>query len=120
MLILESDEANFQVFNVGSGKATTVLKYAEFLTRKLDKDIEPSIPGEYRLGDNRHSVSDISKIKNLGWTPKKGLENIFDDYIAWVRELGDLGEHFKEADRTMREMRVVRKTRSKQAIGYSS
>jgi len=111
MLVLQSDETDFQVLNVGSGKPITVLEYAELLMRKLDKKIEPRVLGEYRLGDNRHSVSDISKLKALGWAPKKGLEEIFDDYIAWARSLGDLGEYFEDADITMRKMEVVRKAR---------
>ncbi|MDD5738653.1 MAG: NAD-dependent epimerase/dehydratase family protein [Candidatus Pacebacteria bacterium] len=111
MLVLRSDEANFQVFNVGSGVPVTVLEYAQLLTKKLDKEIEPLVLSEYRLGDNRHSVSDISKLKKLGWFPKKGLEDIFDDYIAWVKELGDLGEYFEEADKMMRKMNVIRRAR---------
>ncbi len=111
MLVLRSDQANFRAFNVGSGKAVTVLEYAELLMQKIGKQMEPLIQGEYRLGDNRHSVSDISRIKAIGWTPKGRLENILDDYIAWIREIGDLSEYFQEADRAMREMKVVRKTR---------
>ena len=120
MTVLNSDKANFQAFNVGSGRSVTVLEYAELLTEKLDKEIEPCVLGEYRLGDNRHSVSDVSKLKDLGWIPKKGLEEIFDDYIAWVRELGDLGEYFEDADRIMRKMKVVRKTREGASIERTS
>ncbi|MCX6013580.1 MAG: SDR family NAD(P)-dependent oxidoreductase [Chloroflexi bacterium] len=112
MVVLKSDNANFQAFNVGSGKSVTVLEYAKLLTSKLEKDIEPVIPGEYRIGDNRHSISDISKLKELGWMPKKNLENIFDDYISWVRRLGDLNQYFEDADRIMREMGVVRKAQT--------
>jgi len=112
MTVLGSDEADFEAFNVGSGRATTVLEYAELLSRKLGKDIEPLMPGEYRLGDNRHSVSDISKLERLGWKPKRSLEDIFEDYIAWVESFGDLSEYFVEADRVMREMGVVRKRRA--------
>jgi dTDP-L-rhamnose 4-epimerase len=109
MLVLQSEEANFRAFNVGSGKAVTVLEYAGLLMEKLDKQMAPLIRGEYRLGDNRHSVSDISRLKGIGWVPEKSLEDIFDDYIAWVREMGDLSEYFRDADRTMRKMNVVRK-----------
>ncbi|RKY65569.1 MAG: epimerase [Candidatus Latescibacterota bacterium] len=109
ILVLRSEDANYEVFNVGSGRPTTVLEYAELLARKLGREVEPLIPGEYRLGDARHSVSDISKLSSLGWSPKKGLEDIFEDYIGWVEGLGDLGTYFEEADRRMREMRVIRK-----------
>jgi len=35
MRVLESDAANFQAFNVGSGKATTVLEYANLVRKRL-------------------------------------------------------------------------------------
>ncbi len=112
MTVLESDEANFEAFNVGSGRATTVIEYANLLSKKLGKDIEPVIPGEYRLGDNRHSVSDISKLERLGWKPKRSLDDIFEDYLSWVNSLGDLSGYFVEADRMMREMGVVRSSKA--------
>ena len=62
------------------------------------------------MGDTRHSVSNISKLKKLGWEPEKGLKEIFDDYINWIKSQGDIGEYFKEADRRMREEGVVRKS----------
>ena len=112
MMALEDERANYEAFNVGGGKATTVIEYARLLARKLNKAIEPVIPGEYRFGDNRHSVSSIEKIRSLlGWKPHKGLEEIFEDYIAWVREQGDLRAFFEEADRLMRQMQVIRKSR---------
>ena len=90
----------------------TVLEYAELLTRKLGKCMEPLITGEYRLGDNRHSVSDISRFKDLGWFPRKDLEDILDDYIAWMKRPEDLSEYFEDADKMMRKMNVVRKARN--------
>ena len=107
--MLEDSRADYEAFNVGSGKATTVLEYARLLAKKLHKDIPPVIPGEYRFGDNRDSLSSIEKIKALGWRPQKTLENIFEDYICWVREQGDIGRFFGKADRLMREMNVIRK-----------
>jgi dTDP-L-rhamnose 4-epimerase len=108
MLVLEKDEANYEVFNVGSGKATTVIEYAEKLSSKLGKGIKPEILGEYRLGDNRHSVSGIEKVRSLGWRPRKSLDDIFDDYINWLRSMGDLSDYFSEAEKAMRASGVIR------------
>jgi dTDP-L-rhamnose 4-epimerase len=108
MLVLEKEEANYEVFNVGSGKSTTVLEYAEKLSQKLGKDIKPLIRGEYRLGDNRHSVSSIEKLKRLGWVPKKSLDDIFDDYINWVKSIGDISDYFSEGEKAMRLSGVIR------------
>lgn len=109
MLVLRDTRADYQVFNVGSGLEITVKEYAEALIRKLGKEIEPLIPGQYRVGDNRHSVSDVSKLMALGWAPRYGLEKIFDDYLAWIEEQGELGKYFEEADAAMREQGVVKK-----------
>ena len=111
LLALKDSRADYEVFNVGSGKATTVLKYAHLLAEKLYKNIAPFIPGEYRFGDNRHNVSSIENLKALGWKPQKTLDDILDDYIHWVEEQGDIGSFFEEADRLMRKTNVVRSVR---------
>jgi dTDP-L-rhamnose 4-epimerase len=108
MTVLRDPRANYQVFNVGSGIEITVREYADRIRQKLGKNLEPLISGEYRVGDNRHSVSDISKLKSLGWEPRLGLEEIFEDYISWIKKQGDIGEYFKDAEKTMREQGVVR------------
>jgi dTDP-L-rhamnose 4-epimerase len=108
MLVLEKEESNYEVYNVGSGRATTVLEYARNLSSKLGKEIKPLIPGEFRLGDNRHSVSSIEKLKKLGWAPKKSLDDIFEDYIDWIKSIGDLSNYFSEAEKAMRASGVIR------------
>lgn len=94
MTVLRDERANYRVFNVGSGLEITVREYAEALTKKLGKDIETLIPGEYRLGDNRHTVSDITRLKELGWAPKRGLDDIFEDYLTWIEEQEMWGRTF--------------------------
>ena len=107
MLVLQKEESNYEVYNVGSGRATTVLEYAQNLSSKLGKHIKPLISGEFRLGDNRHSVSSIERLKNLGWSPKRSLDDIFVDYINWLNSMGDLSNYFSEAEKTMRVSGVI-------------
>ena len=107
MLALERDEANFQAFNVGSGRSTTVLDYANALSQKLGKDVEFTFPGEYRRGDNRHSVSSISKLSRLGWKPARDLGNIFDDFLNWVTFVGGIPEELPDAYSEMKQSGVV-------------
>lgn len=108
MKAFDDPRTDYEAFNVGSGRATTVCEFAEELTKMMGKDIEPSIPGEFRVGDNRHSVSSIEKLKALGWKPSRALSDIFKDYLAWIESFGDVGEYFREADRLMREAGSVR------------
>lgn len=106
-LVLSSDEANYQAFNVGSGVATTVLEYAEAVADRLHKEVSTRISGEYRRGDNRHSVSNVSRLKKLGWNPRRGLAAIFDDFLAWVEENGGIPAHSADAYAHMKASGVV-------------
>jgi len=112
MTVLKDPRADYQVFNVGSGCATTVLEYARVLTQQFGMDVEPLLPGEYRLGDNRHSVSDISRLQALGWQPTRTLPQIFKDYLEWIGNQGNVLDYFKTAEALMKQAGVVRKVSS--------
>lgn len=109
MRVLENDAANFQAFNVGSGEATTVVKYADLVRNKLGSDIELNFSGEYRRGDNRHSVSNVSKLRSLGWEPKRSLSTILDDFLAWVDSIGGIPAGIDDAYGAMTKAGVVLK-----------
>lgn len=108
--ILEDSEADFEVFNVGGGRTITVLAFARLVARCFGKDIEPELPGAFRFGDTRHIFSDISKLKALGWTPERSVEESVRQYMAWLVEQPDLEDRLSGAQRTMEEMGVVRRT----------
>jgi len=107
MLVLEKDEANFQTFNVGSGEPTTVIDYAEAVLRKVPSAAGIKITGEYRRGDNRHSVSSIHKLSRLGWRKRRDLSVIMDDFLAWIDSVGGVPEQVPDADADMRNAGVV-------------
>ena len=107
MRVLESDNANFQAFNVGSGNPTTVLEYANLVCRKLSIDLRVSLSGEYRRGDNRNSVSKVDKLKMLGWNPKYDLSAIMDDFLAWVESIGGIPPQIEDAYGAMKRAGVV-------------
>jgi len=107
-LVTHNDRAVGRAFNVGSGHPTTVLEYARELAARLGKKIEPRVPSVYRLGDARHSVSSIESLKTLGWKPKLSLENILDDFLAWVETLGNVGRYLSDAHQKLIEMEVLR------------
>jgi len=85
LLALETDNADYQVMNVGTGRATSVKRIAELLAKGLGKEIDPQIVGQYREGDIRHCVADISRIQSLlGYEPKVTLEKGLDELLRWV------------------------------------
>ena len=82
ILIAENDErTNGKVFNVGTGKETSLLQIIETL-----KEIAGSVPPVRflppREGDIKHSVADIRRLKQLGFIPsytlKEGLLKTFN------------------------------------------
>lgn len=107
LLVLDNDKANYETFNVGSGQRTTVLDYAQRLARKLGVEVDLRIRGEFREGDNRHSVSSIEKLGSLGWAPLLGLGHIMDDFLAWIENLGALPSGIPDVDELMRAGGVV-------------
>ena len=74
LLVLEDERADFGVFHVGGGRAVTVLEFAWVMLEAFDSDLEPIIPGEFRLVNTRHTVSDISQTRRLGWEPAIPVE----------------------------------------------
>lgn len=111
-MVLENDSANYESFNVGGEKATTVLDYVKMLISVLGKDIKPQTTGEFRFGDTRHIVSDISKLKGLGWRPKIPLKQIMKEYIDWAQQQSGFSDHYSEAQRVMKQQGVLRKVKN--------
>jgi len=87
ILSMEREEANYRVFNVGSGKPVSIAGIAELLIRLLAvKGIKPDITFGFRKGDVRHCYADTSRIKNaLGFTPKVPFEEGMKKLIRWSK-----------------------------------
>lgn len=87
LLALDTDKGDYRVFNIGTGRATSVKQISQALARGLGKDIEPETVGKYREGDIRHCVADISAArKYLGYEPKVQLEEGLAELLAWVKD----------------------------------
>ncbi len=70
LLALEKPEADGEIFNVGSGRATTILEACQAVGRLFPNPAAVETSQRFRAGDVRHSVADISKIQNrLGFRP---------------------------------------------------
>lgn len=85
ILGLEKEEANNQVFNVGTGVAKNVLTVANELVKNYGLDVAINVSGNYRLGDIRHNYADLTKInKLLGFCPKVSFEAGLKSFAEWV------------------------------------
>lgn len=87
ILGLEKEDADGEVYNVGTGVATNVMTVAEMLSRFYQRQVPILISGNYRLGDIRHNFADISKIKReLGFEPKWSFEKGIEVFTSWVNK----------------------------------
>jgi dTDP-L-rhamnose 4-epimerase len=85
MLAFDKDEANYEVFNVGTGTSLTIKDMGNILRNHLAPDLEMEILGQFRAGDIRHCYADISKIQEtLGFSPKISFEDGMKELINWV------------------------------------
>ena len=105
-LALESDAANYQAINVGSGAPISILDVAWTLVREMEADkrgIEPKILGEFRPGDTRACVPDISRARwLLGYEPQVSFQQGAAELVAWVRE--QQGKAEDRTDQALREL----------------
>lgn len=83
---IEKEEANGQVFNVGTGIPTTVMEVAEGLISLYGKQVPITISGNYRLGDIRHNYADLKKIEQLlGFRPAVSFAEGLRQFTEWVK-----------------------------------
>lgn len=87
MLALENPKADYEAFNVASGKVTTVLEIAETIAGICGKKIEPQITKKFRKGDVRHCIADTTKIrKALDFTAKVRFREGMEELIRWSEQ----------------------------------
>jgi UDP-glucose 4-epimerase len=89
LLAADAPRVSGRVYNIGSGRRTTLLELVHCLTRLLGTEIRP-IHAPPRLGDVRHSQADITRASaDLGFCPCTDLERSLRrclDYYAKRRK----------------------------------
>jgi len=108
VLVFEDARADYQSFNVGGGRAITVLDFARLVVARSGSGAPPQVTGEYRFGDTRHIVSDISKLRALGWEPQGSFEKNIAEYLAWAQSQPDFRNYADEARTHMQKVGTVR------------
>ena len=89
------------VFNVGSGRRTSVLNVANTLEKYYKFDANINISGRYRIGDIRHNFADISKITKIGFSPKVSFTKGLEKFSNWVKKQKVCKDYF---DLSIQEM----------------
>lgn len=98
VLGIEKSEADFEVFNVGSGVGTTVYEVASALVANYNADVKIDITGNYRVGDIRHNIADLSKIKKyLNFEPKYCFSDGIKKFTSWVESQAVERDKYQES-----------------------
>ncbi|WP_419870119.1 NAD-dependent epimerase/dehydratase family protein [Chryseobacterium sp. CT-SW4] len=104
ILALEKDEANNQVFNVGTGIPTDVVNVAKTLVKEYNIEVPFKITGNFRIGDIRHNIADISKIETLlGYSPKISFSEGIQKFCSWVLEQEVYEDNLEKSLQEMKE-----------------
>jgi dTDP-L-rhamnose 4-epimerase len=102
-LALDATNTTGIAYNVGSGKATSVLQVAQTLKRFYGAHGALNITGNFRLGDIRHNYADLTKIrKDLDFEPRVSFPDGALRFCKWVeaQTISDAGY-----DQSVAEMR---------------
>ena len=106
---LENDNANYNIFNVGSGVATDVITVVNMLEKAYGKGVDSFISGEYRVGDIRHNFADISLIKvKIDFSPKVNFEQGIKNFVDWVLSQECCEDKYEESLDEMREKGLMK------------
>jgi UDP-glucose 4-epimerase len=83
---LAAAEHDGGVFNVGTGRETSVVELFELCRRVADKDDVAAVFAPARPGELQRSVLDISRaVDELGWRPERSLEEGLRETWEWMR-----------------------------------
>ena len=111
ILVMNTEESNFHIFNVGGGKKYTVLEFAAIVANLYETDQSPIISNEYRVGDTRHIFSDINNIKLLGWEPKHTIFDSVKEYKTYLEEQTDIEDILDFTKKQMSKLGVIRRVK---------
>lgn len=103
ILAIEKDEANGQIFNVGTGIATDVNVVTDLLIEKYNVSVKKHISGNYRIGDIRHNFADIAKIKSLGFESKTDFSTGLQKFVDWVNEQEIQKDQYEQSIQEMKK-----------------
>ncbi len=87
ILCLTDSATDFEVFNVGGGEKISVFDFAQAVKNITGSQSEILV-GSYRRTDTRHAVSDISKLKKLGWKTRFTPSDSIREYVSWYVKEG--------------------------------
>jgi len=107
LLAATTDKLDGLPANVGSGRATSVRDLAGIIAEQLGVKIAPLARGEFRPGEIRSLISDISRIRTIGYEPQTTIEQGIGRYVEWIKTQGTVEDYFAKAEEGLRAKGIV-------------
>lgn len=114
LLAAITDKLDGQPVNVGSGRATSVRELAAIIANQLGVNLEPLARGEFRPGEIRSLISDITRIRAIGYEPQTTIEEGIARYVEWIKTQGAVEDYFAKAEAGLRSKGIVQSVSSQQ------
>jgi len=108
LFVLGEPRANLQVFNVGTGRPTTIRQFSRLLQECWQRPAREEFPKRFRPGEVRHIAADCSSLAELGFQAETTLEVGLPQYVEWLSDQGSVPEYFSEAEKQLQATGVVR------------
>lgn len=85
LIALKSSRLNGMALNVGTQERLSILDIATAIINKLGSSLKPEIAGKARVGDIRHCIADITRIRRVaGYNPAVSFDDGISELIQWV------------------------------------
>ena len=107
LMVATTDKLDGLPVNVGSGRATSVRDLAGIIAGQLGIDLAPLARGEFRPGEIRSLISDISRIRTIGYEPQTTIEQGIARYVSWIKTQGSVEDYFSKAEAGLRAKGIV-------------
>jgi dTDP-L-rhamnose 4-epimerase len=112
LLAATTDSLDGLPANVGSGRGTSVRDLAAIIANQLGVNLEPLARGEFRPGEIRSLISDITRIRAIGYEPRTTIEEGIARYVDWIKTQGAVEDYFAKAEAGLRSKGIVQNTNS--------
>ena len=104
---MDTDGADYEPVNLGSGKPITILEVANVLIRLYNGHVTPLVENKFRAGDVRHCSADLTKARAmLGYEPTVAFEDGMKELVAWGQGV-TATDRFAEAYEELRSKGLV-------------
>ena len=107
------DKSFIGPLNVGSGKSSSVIDIAKKIKSYFNSHSVIEVSGEYRQGDIRHNIADISSIKSLlNFSPLVSIEDGLKRFLEWAASQSEEAViSYEQSIKELEQKNLIIKTR---------